>query len=395
MSDRLKFGVFLDPYHPATQNPTRALQRDLELIELLDRLGFDEAWFGEHHSGGWEIISSPEIMMAAAAQRTRRIKLGTGVNSLPFHHPFILADRWMLLDHLLQGRAMFGAGPGVLPSDSYQMGIDPMSQRPRLHEALEAIVALFRAEEPVTRHTDWFTLQDARLQLRSFSDPVDIRVAAMTSPTGPQLAGRHGLGMLSVGATVKSGFSALKDAWAIAEHEADANGQTVDRSRWSLVGPMHLAETERQAREEVRYGLSPWVDYFKRVTPLPLGADANDVEGAIDELNEDFAVIGTPEMAIEQISRLQEQTGGFGCFLLLVHQWASPQATDASYELFTREVMPHFQGQTDVRVASFEWVEGNVETFRPQFAKAQEKATQEYRPTPTADAGTTEEAAAT
>ena len=78
---RLRFGTFLAPFHAAGENPTLALQRDLELVEHLDRLGFDEAWIGEHHSAGSEIIASPEIFIAAAAERTRHIKLGTGVTS--------------------------------------------------------------------------------------------------------------------------------------------------------------------------------------------------------------------------------------------------------------------------------------------------------------------------
>src|SRR5256885_15694558 len=161
----LKFGIFLAPFHPVGQNPTLALERDLELIQRLDALGFDEAWIGEHHSAGYEIIASPELFMAVAAERTRNIKLGTGVSSLPYHHPLILADRMVLLDHLTRGRFMFGVGPGALPSDAYMMGIDPMDQRRRMEESLEAMLQLFRGET-VTMETDWFTLKDARLQLR-------------------------------------------------------------------------------------------------------------------------------------------------------------------------------------------------------------------------------------
>src|SRR5271154_2733011 len=154
--DDLTFGIFLAPFHPVGQNPTVALERDLQLIEHLDALGFDEAWFGEHHSAGYEIIASPEVFIAAAAQRTRTIRLGTGVSSLPYHHPFMLADRMVLLDHLTRGRVMFGVGPGALPSDAYMMGIDPMPQRDMMEESLEAILALPDGAEPVTREASWF-----------------------------------------------------------------------------------------------------------------------------------------------------------------------------------------------------------------------------------------------
>ena len=190
MNSPLRFGIFMAPFHAVGQNPTLALKRDLELVERLDALGYDEAWFGEHHSAGYELIASPEVFIAAAAQRTRRIRLGTGVSSLPYHHPLILADRMVLLDHLTEGRVSFGVGPGALPSDAYMMGIEPVRQREMMEESLEAILALLDSPEPVSRKTDWFTLRDARLQLRPYTAPrFEVAVAAQVSPAGPRAAG--------------------------------------------------------------------------------------------------------------------------------------------------------------------------------------------------------------
>src|SRR5579871_3927340 len=135
-----RFGMFMGPFHATNLDPTYALERDLQLVTLLDRLGFDEAWIGEHHSGGYEIIASPEIFIATAAARTQRIKLGTGVASLPYHHPFMVAQRLVLLDHLTKGRVMLGVGPGALPSDAFMLGIEPATQRDRMEEALDIIL---------------------------------------------------------------------------------------------------------------------------------------------------------------------------------------------------------------------------------------------------------------
>src|SRR3954464_9411898 len=159
MTRPLRFGIFLAPFHPVGQNPTLAIQRDLELIQRLDQLGYDEAWIGEHHSAGFEIIASPEVFIAAAAERTRRIRLGTGVSSLPYHHPLMLADRMVLLDHLTRGRTMLGVGPGQLTSDAHMLGIPADSQRPRMEESLDAMMALLRGET-VTMETDGFVLRD-------------------------------------------------------------------------------------------------------------------------------------------------------------------------------------------------------------------------------------------
>ena len=210
----LRFGIFLAPFHPPHRNPTLALERDLELIERLDELGYDEAWIGEHHSAGFEIIASPEVFIAAAAARTKHIRLGTGVSSLPYHHPLMLADRMVLLDHLTRGRVMLGCGPGALPSDAFMMGIDPNRQREMMEESLEAILALLDGTEPVTRETDWFTLRDARLQLRPYTHPrFEVCVAAQVSPAGPRAAGRFGCGLLSIGATSSGGFDVLGSHW--------------------------------------------------------------------------------------------------------------------------------------------------------------------------------------
>lgn len=364
----LRFGIFMAPFHPVGQNPTLALERDLELVVRLDQLGFDEAWIGEHHSAGYEIIASPEVFIAAASQRTRHIRLGTGVSSLPYHHPLMLTDRIVLLDHLTRGRIMMGVGPGALPSDAHMMGIDPITQRERMEESLEAILALLDGSEPITRETAWFTLRDARLQLRPFTYPCfDVAVAAQISPAGPRAAGRFGLGLLSIGATTAGGFDVLGSHWSVMEERAEEFGTTVDRRRWRLVGPMHLADTEAQARRDVAHGLAQWVDYFQRVAALPLAPVEGDTDEQVDALMATgFAVVGTPDMAAEQIARLADQSGGFGTFLLMAHEWADREATLHSYELFAKYVAPRFAGSLPSLAASRDWAAAN----RPELIGA-------------------------
>ena len=370
----MRFGLFLAPFHPTGQNPTLALQRDLDLIEHLDRLGFHEVWIGEHHSGGYEIIASPEVFIAAAAERTKHIRLGSGVNSLPYHHPLLLADRFVLLDHLTRGRVMLGCGPGQLTSDAHMLGIPADEQRPRMEEALDAIMALLRGET-VTMHTDWFTLQDARLQLKPYSEPtLEVAVAASISPTGARAAGKHGTGLLSIAATTKQGFDAIGTHWQTWNDVAAQHGHTVDRATWRLVGPMHLAETKEQARKDVEYGIVPFSKYFTHV--LPAGPTRGDTpEEIIANVDEDgFAVIGTPDDAIAKIESLVAESGGFGTFLFFGHDWASPAATKHSFELFAQYVMPHFTGQLDVPAASCEWVTGSGGEFVGRAANAIMKA---------------------
>ena len=249
---RLRFGYFIAPFHRAGTNPTLALQRDLEFAEHLDALGFDEVWYGEHHSAGSEIISSPEVFIAAAAERAKRIRFGTGVISLAYHNPLWVADRLMLLDHLTHGRVIGGMGPGSLPSDSAMIGLNPTDTRELLETNLDIVVRLL-AGETVTAKTPTHELIDAKLQLAPYSDGgIPLAVAGVASPTGARLAGKHGIGLLSIGATlVVEGFDALAFHWGIVEERAAVFGTQVDRNTWTLVGPMHIAETEEQARADV------------------------------------------------------------------------------------------------------------------------------------------------
>ncbi len=365
---RLRFGAFIAPFHPVDENPTLALQRDLELVEHMDALGYDEAWVGEHHSAGYELIASPELFIAAAAERTRHIRLGTGVSSLPYHHPLMLADRINQLDHMTRGRVMFGVGPGALVSDAFMMGIPPAKQRDRMDEALSVLVRLLRGEE-VSHKSDWFELWQARLQMTPYSRPsVEIAVANQVSPTGARAAGRHGLSLLSLGATSQAGFNALSSNWNIACEQAAEHGKAMDRSGWRLVGPMHIAATREQAMAEAAFGLEKWVYYFKEIANLPIVPEGPDPVKAMVETG--LAVIGTPEDAVRRIQQLKEESGGFGAFLLMDHNWAPWEAKKRSYELIARYVFPHFQQLNDNREASMTWVGQNKAEFTGQTIAA-------------------------
>ena len=365
----LKFGIFMAPFHRLGDNPTLAIHRDLELIEHLDRLGFDEAWVGEHHSAGWETIASPEVFIAAAIQRTRHIHLGSGVTSLPYHHPLLVAQRFVQLDHMSRGRTMMGCGPGALASDAYMMGIPAETQRKRMEEALSAIVALLACREPVTMQTDWFTLKDARLHLAPYSHPrFPISVASSTTPSGALAAARHGLGMLSLGAGLPGGPQKLAEQWRMAEAEAAKHGQTMDRATWRLVVNLHVAEDDEQAIRQVRVGERMETEgYFGEVLARP-PTRSEDPLG--DGLRAGTTLVGSPDTVAEGIERLLGFTeGGTGGILFRAHDWANRQNTWDSYELFARWVMPRFQNSLAMPAASREWcVENRGGIFAPNIA---------------------------
>ncbi|MDW3221746.1 MAG: LLM class flavin-dependent oxidoreductase [Paracoccaceae bacterium] len=372
MTDRMRFGIFLAPFHKPGINPTLALEQDLELVEWLDRCDYDEVWFGEHHSAGSEISASPELMIATSAPRTRRIKLGTGVVSVSYHNPLWVAEKIVQLDHLTRGRVMLGLGPGSLPTDAAMIGLSQKDTRGLLADGLDVITRLLRSDEPVNFENDRWTLKDARLHLRPYSN-FDLATAAVASPTGPKLAGKYGTGMISIGATTAAGFDALALHWDVIEEEAKHYGHTPDRSKWRLVGLCHIAETMEQAKRDVEYGIEHWFNYFQEIAAFPqMSMPGQNAKEMIDFINDSgFGAIGTPEMCRAQIDRLWTQSnGGFGAYLMLAHNWANFDATRRSYELIAREVFPHFQGQhlSTMNAAM------RAQKMRPELAEIHAKA---------------------
>jgi limonene 1,2-monooxygenase len=362
MSGYLRSGIFLAPFHNLDENPTLALERDFELLQHLDRLNYHEAWIGEHHSGGFEIIGAPDLFIAAAAERTRHIRLGTGVLSLPYHNPFILADRMVQLDHMTRGRAMFGVGPGALVHDALKIGIKAADQRQMMNQSLDVIVRLLHGET-VTERTDWYDLQGARLQLPCYSQPtMEMAVAASRSPAGALASGRHGLGMLAIGGTSPEAIKHHSNNWRLYEEQAVPNGHAPDRCKWRMVTLFHVAETREQARRNVQHGIHAFRDYFNDVATFPIVPP--DVEDPYTFFVETGAgCIGTPDDAIAYIERLLEGSGGFGTILELAHNWADWAETKRHYELMARYVHPHFQRSREWRRDSYAFARDHHNEF--------------------------------
>jgi limonene 1,2-monooxygenase len=377
---RMKFGVFMAPFHRVGENPTLALERDLELLQWLDVLGFDEAYIGEHHSAGWETIASPEVFMATAAERTRHIRLGTGVISLPYHHPYMVASRMVLLDHLTRGRVILGVGPGALASDALMLGIKPERQREMMDESLGIIIRLFTETDPITYKSDWFQLNEAVLQLRPYQQPsIPVAVASVESPAGVSLAGKHGSAVLSLSVprdTVRK--TSLKELWAIAEETAAEHGKMVRREDWGIVMGCHLAESRKEAFDDIRVGSGRIVtEYFGQTlgNPVP-NAPVDKIVDHMVEANQ--WIVGTPDDCIAGIRRLQEISGGFGSFMIRVEDWAPRDKIHRSYELLARYVMPQFQGSLKGIINSNQWASERKEALQANRTAGLKRASDSF-----------------
>lgn len=377
---KMKFGVFLAPFHRPGENPTLALERDLEIVQMLDSLGYDEAYIGEHHSAGWETISSPELFIATAAERTRNIRLGSGVVSLPYHHPYMVANRFVQLDHLTRGRVILGVGPGALASDALMLGIKPENQRAMMDEALGLIIRLMSETDPISYKSDWFELNEAVMQLRPYQNPiVPVAVASVESPSGVTLAGKHGAAVLSLSVprdTIRR--TSLMELWNIAEETAAEHGKIMRREDWGIVMGMHLADTKKEAIEQIRESSAKVVtEYFHRT----LGGPVPDVprEQIVDFMIEHNQwIVGTPDDAIAGIERLQEISGGFGKFMIRVEDWAPMDQLRRSYELLARYVMPKFQGSLIGIETSNQWATDRKDALQANRYAGLKAATDTY-----------------
>ncbi|MDJ0791107.1 MAG: LLM class flavin-dependent oxidoreductase [Acidimicrobiia bacterium] len=333
----MKFGLFLQPLHHPSEEPTAALERDLDLVVLLDELGYDQVWVGEHHSSGWENIAAPEAFIAAAAERTERIRFGTGVIQLGIHHPLVALDRMIFLDHLTRGRTSFGFGVGGgIPSDLTVFGLDKETAGRRTAESLDVMLRLLADDGPVTVEADWFEVHDAELQMRPYTEPHMEFAVASTHPANVEMMGRLGGQVLMGGLPdrVSGVLDALEAGAASAGRRA-----TRDQIRFSYV--LHLADTTDEAVEGFRDGakrefLEFQVGYNGRPRPA----------GSLDDWYDDYVarnIIGSPADAVARIRAIEADSGGIGGIIFMNREWAGVEANRKSWRLFAEEVAPNFQ----------------------------------------------------
>src|SRR5207245_1628509 len=255
--------------------------------------------------------------------------------------------RMVQLDHRTGGRAIFGSGPGALASDAHTLGIEPMTQRDRQAEAIAIIRRMFRGER-VTATSDWFVMNDAALQILPLQEDMPFVVASQISPAGMTLAGKYGIGIISLGSMSTQGLMALPTQWGFAEDSARKHGTTVSRSDWRVLLTWHIAETREQARCEAGAGLMRWHNEYNVGTLQRPGLQPfTSPEDAIERTaGGEFApsTIGTPDDLVKMIKNLMEVSGGVGAIIGFAHDWANIEATRRSWDMVARYVIPEING---------------------------------------------------
>ena len=342
----MEFGFFLMPCRSPRVNPTLGYEEDLRLVERAEDFGFEEFWVGEHHSAGWESIPSPEIFISAAAQRTKRIRLGTGVIGLPYHHPFLVAERMAFLDHLTHGRLMMGVGPGALPSDVLMMDIPAEEARPMMDESLDIIMRLYQEEGPVTYEGKYWQLRNVVLQIRPYQKPhMPLAVASIGTPHSLELAARYRMRVISAAIPPAHAPDGLSDQWGFLEQRSET---PLDRADWAVQVYLYVADSDEQAVEDIRERAEREQEQYWYHVGITAGlegyegkeGDRVDLDRVIDARG---WIVGDPDHCVERVMELQRASGGFGKLILTVVDFTSPEKWNHSLDLFARYVMPELQ----------------------------------------------------
>lgn len=356
----LDVGLFMPPLHPPGRNPADCWDEDLQAIVHADLIGMSEAWIGEHYCIRWENLPAPELIIAKALGLTDRIRLGSGVHILAYHHPAVIAHKIAALDHLSRGRFMLGIGAGGTPSDFEMMNIDfrAHEHRRRMAEAIEMMRALWASTGETTIEGEFWNLKVPfpntkmgwEYHLRPYQMPHPPIAVAGTSPSSGTLnwGGRNGFIPLSIDGSTEL----VKSHWEAVEAGAAIGGRTARRRDWRIARVIYVADTDDQARREVLQSSMPraFMEYLRRVVGLLAGLDAlkHDLSVADEDVTADYAmdhlwIVGSVSTVTDRLREFYNQVGGFGTLLILRFDTDPPDRYLKSMSLLKEEVLPRLR----------------------------------------------------
>jgi alkanesulfonate monooxygenase SsuD/methylene tetrahydromethanopterin reductase-like flavin-dependent oxidoreductase (luciferase family) len=354
----MRLGYFTMPLHPPGSDPGQTLASDLAQIEYLDRLGFAEAWIGEHITAEWENIPCPDLFIAQALARTKQIVLATGVTCLPNHNPVMLAQRIAQLDQMARGRFYWGVGSGGFAGDFELFGVDDKQgeQRALTREVLDAVLDLWDSPAPgIREHRRWRYRVPERqadvglsLHMRPFQRPHPPIGVAGIGPKSDMLtlAGERGWIPLSINLVPTS---VVKMHWQTYQAAAERAGNTPDRRQWRIAREVYVGETPESARRDVLDGTlgRDWREYFtpaltkwKMMIAPKIDPSMPDEAVTPEYMVENVWVVGDAAEVTEKLGKLYDEVGGFGTLLAMGHEWSPAGKWERSMERLAREVIP-------------------------------------------------------
>jgi len=358
----MELGLFMMPSHPPERSFREGFEWDMEVLRRADRLGFSEAWIGEHFTSPWEPNPAPDLLVVRALAETNRIKLAPGAHLLPFHHPAELACRVAFMDHLAQGRYMLGIGASGLASDWQLFQVDGIGPQTRdmTRESLEIMLMIWQSEGGEEYRGRYWQVQVPRpmpVELRHHIKPFQlphppIGIAGLSpSSSTLRMAGAKGFLPLSL----NLGTSYVASHWQAYGEGAASSGRTTHRRDWRVVREIFVADTDREAYDNcVRshmgrmmreyllplFGANNLLQYVKEDPSVP------DSALTPEYLADHGWLVGSPDTVVKKLERMLKLTGDFGTLLMLGYDYApDPEPWFKSMKLMAEQVMPHFAGR--------------------------------------------------
>jgi alkanesulfonate monooxygenase SsuD/methylene tetrahydromethanopterin reductase-like flavin-dependent oxidoreductase (luciferase family) len=350
----MRLGYFTMPLHPPARSYAETLREDREAILLLDELGYAEAFVGEHVTDLAESVTDSAVFLASLAHLTKRITLGTGTVNLPNGHPAAIAAKIAMLDHLLEGRFVFGISPGGLPSDWEVFGNLEVDRREKFRECIDQILAIWTGEAPYRLEGKYWTISTERTQIPEIGQgaivrplqrphpPIAVTVVEPGSASAAE-AGARGWGIISA--------NFLLPQWVRTHWERYLEGAAgADPAGWRVAKTVFVADDEATARDYAFGEHSPYRFYYQqlgfkliragRANIFKPDAEMPDSEVTTDYLLEQLVIAGTPAQVADHLLAFREESGPFGTLVYCGVDWVDRRLGRRSLELMANEVVP-------------------------------------------------------
>lgn len=354
----MQLGFFTMPIHPLDKDWRQSLREDREAFILADELGFAEAYCGEHITDRAENITSCVMFLASLVDRVKRMKLGTGTVNMPNQHPAAVASQIAMLDHMLDGRFLFGISPGGLLSDAEVFGNLDADRNAMFLEAINQVLAIWEGEPPYDLAGKYWDISVARQFIPELGQgyiakplqrphPPIVVTAVAPFSKGVTEAAARGWDPISANFLMPQW---VKSHWPKYTEGCVRAGRTVDAANWRVARSIFVADDENTAKAYATDPDSPYVFYYKqlytklkkngRIELFKTYRDQLDEEVTLETVCQQLITYGTPDKVADALLKYRETVGDFGTLLYAGKDWADRELGRRSMILLAEQVMP-------------------------------------------------------
>jgi alkanesulfonate monooxygenase SsuD/methylene tetrahydromethanopterin reductase-like flavin-dependent oxidoreductase (luciferase family) len=354
----MQLGYFTMPLHPPERDYTETLREDRAAIVLADKLGYAEAFVGEHVTDRAETITSCLVFIASLIEATQHIKLGSGTVNLPNSHPAAVAAQVAMLDHMLEGRFLFGISPGGLRSDAEVFDNLDKDRTAMFVEAIDMVLKIWSSEPPYDLRGKFWKVTTARtldkeigqgIIVKPYQQPHPPIVVTVVTPFSQGVAAAGARGWTPISANFLQP-TWVASHWPMYEAGCRKAGRTGHPSEWRVAKSVFVADDEKTARRYAKDEGSPYRFYYRNLMRKLIGngrpelfkhdRTMPDSAVTLDYVLDALVICGTVNSVVDQLLAFREQVGDFGTLLYAGHDWVEPRLARRSMELMASEVMP-------------------------------------------------------